>query len=306
MRSPDKSHYFIDGTVGRSGTLGLVAYPNALKGTDTEFTTFYMTNIKRWGHQTCNFDGRSTTGTLEDGRGSWWVLGKRGEVMEMPAVGENVQSQITDAGTGRGRYGYVNKIANIAGSLYVCGYARQVYRREVGAWVHVDQGMIADVNATGISLESIDGLDESNMYAVGLKGEIWHFDGRTWTPVDSPTNVHLFEVHCVNAELVYACGKDGVVVRGSGSRWEVLQNPDFNQDLWGVCAFEGEIYVAGFGGLARVDGTDIVPLDTGLGRKIPGYRLRAGPPGVLWSIGNDDILRFDGSKWEEVICPDNK
>ena len=52
-----------------------------------------------------------------------------------------------------------------------------------------------------------------------------------------------------------------------------------------------------------IDFIDAIPL-TGLG-KIEGYRLRTGD-GVLWSIGNDRILRFDGHDWTELVCPDNQ
>jgi hypothetical protein len=303
-KKKDTSHYFIDGYVSGTGTLGVVAYPNAFKGTDTEWTTLYTFKEPRWGYEKYDFDGRSLVSRpFEDDR-SWWLLGKRGEVAEQ---GDEVRvEQIPDAGTGPNRYGYVNKIALIEGELYVCGYARQVYRRESAQWVHIDQGMIGAVDAIGIGFESMDGRSHQDIYAVGLGGEIWHFDGRHWDQIDSPTNLHLADVSCVNGSLTYAVGNGGVVVRGSGTHWEVLQNPQFKEDLWGVVAFNGQVYMAGFGGIARIDGNDIVPVDTGLGKVIPGYRLRTGPPGVLWSIGNDNLLRFDGKKWEEIVCPDNQ
>jgi hypothetical protein len=287
--------------VSGTGTLGIVAYPHALKGTDTEWTTFYMFKEPDWGYKKYDFDGRSVVSrSLGDGR-SWWLLGKRGEIVEQGIR----QEQIPDAGTGPGRYGYVNKLAMIQGELYVCGYARQVYRRERSKWVHIDQGMIAAVDAVGVSLESMDGRSHADIYAVGLGGEMWHYDGRLWDQIDSPTNRHLMEVSCVSPTLTYAVGKEGIVVRGNDTHWEVLQNPGFKDDLWGVVAFKDEVYVAGFGGIARIDGSDIVPVDTGLGKLMPGYRLRTGPPGVMWSIGNDHLLRFDGQKWEEIVCPDN-
>jgi hypothetical protein len=300
----DTSHYYVDGYVSDTGTLGIIAYPNAFKGTDTEWTTFYMLKDEDWGYEKYDFDGRSVVSRpFEDDR-AWWLLGKRGDVVEI--LDQDRHEQIPDAGTGPNRYGYVNKIALIEGELYVCGYARQVYRRQQAQWVHIDQGMIAGVDSVGVSLESMDGRSHRDIYAVGLKGEMWHYDGKHWDQIDSPTNQHLMEVYCTTSHLTYAVGKGGVVVRGNGTRWEVLQNPAFAGDLWGVVAFRDEIYVAGFDGLARIDGNDIVPIDTGLGKPTPGYRLRTGPPGVLWSIGNDHLLRFDGQNWEEIVCPDNQ
>jgi hypothetical protein len=219
----------------------------------------------------------------------WWVLAKRGEVAQVTANGESFES-IPDAGTGPTRHGYVNKMALIGGELYVCGYQRQVYRREQDRWVHIDHGILAPTDSQGIGFESMDGTGANNIYAVGWEGEIYRYDGKLWHSIDSPTNVQLFEVHCVNEELVYACGQKGIVVRGAGSRWQVLQNEDFVEDLWGVVSFQGHVYVAGFGGVARIESDDIVPIDMGFGKLIAGYRLRAAP-GLLWSIGNDHLVR---------------
>ena len=303
-KKKDTSHYFIDGFVSGTGTLGVIAYPNALKGTDTEWTTFYMYADDDWVFEKYDFDGRSVVSRPFNNDRSWWLLGKRGEVVEQ---GDDVRhEQIPDAGTGPNQYGYVNKIALIETELYVCGYARQVYRRDGARWVHIDRGMIASVDAVGISLESMDGVSQNDIYVAGLNGEMWHYDGRDWDQIDSPTNQHLLEISCIRPDLVYAVGKGGVVVRGHGTSWEVLQNPDFAEDLWGVASFKGVVYVAGFGGIGRIDGNDVVPVDTGFGKPIAGYRLRTGPPGVMWSIGNEHILRFDGQKWEEIVCPDNQ
>ena len=168
----------------------------------------------------------------------------------------------------------------------------------------MDQGVVTPAGTTGKSFESMDGTSREDIYAVGLQGEMWHFDGRAWQQIDSPTNANLFEVHCVSSELVYAVGANGVVVRGAGARWQVLQSDAFKDGLWGVASFGDEVYVAGFNGIARIVGNDLKPVTTGLG-KIGGYRLRA-KYGVLWSIGNEHVLRYDGQKWEELVCLDNQ
>lgn len=99
-------------------------------------------------------------------------------------------------------------------------------------------------------------------------------------------------------------GKEGTVLIGARDRWSTSSNPDFDEDLWGIVEFHDEVYVAGYGGLGRLRGERVEPLDLGLGRTVLGYRLRA-CDGLLWSIGNDDLLMFDGKAWTEVICPDN-
>ena len=48
----------------------------------------------------------------------------------------------------------------------------------------------------------------------------------------------------------------------------------------------------------------IQPLDVGLGKSITTHRLHA-KEGLLWSIGEKDILVYDGHAWKEIIHPDN-
>lgn len=299
-KKADTSHYFIDGFGGRADLVGILAYPNALKGSDVETVTFYMADETEWVHQSYELEGRGVVYLQRGDYKAWWVLGKRGEVVELTAKGAR-REQIPDAGTGGKKLGYVEKLALVDGELYAAGYRRQVYRRERDQWVHIDQGMLAS-KGEQLGFESLDGTSRKDLYAVGDGGEIWHFDGKRWAQVDSPTNEDLHEVHCVNAELVYAVGANGVVVRGRGPRWEVLGS-ELEEDLWGVAAFQGKVYVAGYDGIARVEGDEVVPVDTGFG-EVQGYRLRA-TEGALWSIGNERILRFDGKAWTELVCPDN-
>jgi hypothetical protein len=151
----------------------------------------------------------------------------------------------------------------------------------------------------------MDGTGPDNIYTVGNFGEIFHFDGQQWSQCASATNVHLHAVRCVEADLAYACGKkNGLVVRGNRNRWDVIANDSFPADFWGIEVFAGEVYLGGYGGLAKIVDDEVRRLDLGLGRNIDGYRLHS-KDGVLWSIGNDDLVSFDGTTWSELVCPDN-
>ena len=47
-----------------------------------------------------------------------------------------------------------------------------------------------------------------------------------------------------------------------------------------------------------------MPVPTELDPAPKGYRLHT-RDGMLWSFGQDDLVFFDGTKWERIICPDN-
>jgi hypothetical protein len=298
-----KTVYFIDGFSPKKGLLGILAYPHSLKGSDVEFTRFYMTRDSAWVNQEFKFDSRSVSYMPHGKKGAWWVLGKRGEVAEVSDNGIRTEN-IVDVGSESGKYGYANKLIEISGELYVCGFQRQVYRRDGGKWTHMDAGILSQSRKPTTSLESMDGTSADNIYAVGAKGEIFHFNGKSWTHCHSPTNVDLHEVRCAAPDLVYACGEEGVVLKGNARRWEIVPNDELDAELWGVEILDDQVYVAGFGGLGKIDGGVVVKIDPGLGRDVDGYRLRQNG-GLLWSIGTDDILCYDGRKWTELVCPDN-
>jgi hypothetical protein len=293
--------YFIDGYSPTRGLLGLIAFPIHLKGQDIEFTRFYTTLNGQWLQMKFDFDTRSLTYLTNKSYKAWWLLGKRGEVVEIRGGIPRIEN-IDEAGTGPGKLGYLNKIAVIDGEIYACGYHRQVYKRQDGSWQHLGHGVID--KSLGATFESMAGSGPRDIYAVGSSGDIWHYDGQLWRRCDSPTNQHLLDIHYANSEEIYVCGKNGVLLRGSKDKWDVIKNEDFSQDLWGVEVFNNQVYVASFMGLGIIIGDTIKPLDLGLRRQIAGYRLRQSE-GILWSIGNDDIVYFDGQNWTELICPDN-
>ncbi|MBN6151683.1 hypothetical protein JR065_15160 [Xanthomonas sp. AmX2] len=295
-------HYFIDGFTPTKGLLGVVAFPYALKGKDTEYTTLYTTRDGQWGQQKFDFDSRSITYLMHGEYRAWWILGKRGEVVEI-TQGENSSELIADAGTGGKKLGHMNKITVIDGELYACGYNRQVYRRSNGIWAHMDQGLLYTGKKDGISLESMAGHSRSDIHAVGSAGEIWFFDGSLWRRCDSPTNVDLNEVGTFDQDKYIACGEDGVVLVGSKDCWKVIRNDEI-EELWGAVSFKDVLYVAGFDGIGVIEDDRVKKLAIPGVKKVEGYRLRT-CGNYLWSIGNDQILRFDGAHWEEIICPDN-
>lgn len=298
---------FLTGHSARRGLLGIAAFPQILDD-EAEFTRFYTTMDDRWMQLEFEFDVRSVTylNLPDQHYQGWWLLGKRGEVVEVVG-GKPRIDQIETAGTGPGeKYGNLFQIRAVVDELLICGHGRQVYHRRGGHWHLISADILdTDTDKPAEWFRSIDGFSMDELYAVGSEGEIWRFDGTTWRQCDSPTNHHLTDVRCID-ENVWACGAGGVILCGRNERWEVIwdqQEPV--ERWWNLESFRGKIYVANNRFLGTFEGDEILPVDVGIRQNLTTGTLHQ-KEGILWSIGAENILAYDGEYWKEVICPDNQ
>lgn len=216
------------------------------------------------------------------------------------------ESALTETIPDADRYGNLNRIRPIGGQLYICGYGGQVYRREANGWIHIDGGvLVSNPDARSVDLLDIDGSGPDNIYAVGTGGRIFHYDGRHWRSLDSPTNAHLTRVRCISSGELYVCGFQGTFFRGYGKAWQNLGTPELADNLYGLEAFQDCIYLARNSGLLRWSGESLSPVDMGISKVATFHRLHAND-GVLWSFGTDNLFCFDGSRWTELVPPHNR
>jgi hypothetical protein len=298
--------YFVDGYAARSTLIGVASYLEELSDTDAEYTRLYSFNgdTGRWGHVDVKHAIVSMVRAIRDGVGCWHCLSKRGVVVTVQNATQT-ETTISDAGTGPGNYGYVSRIRKIGEDFFICGYRRQVYKLDRDNWAHFfDANILADRSESAIGFNDIDGASDGDMFAVGWKGEIYHFDGSAWAKVDSPTNSNLYSIRCSPGQPAYACGQAGTVLRFSDAGWESLITPGVTQDLWSVELFKGVPYFASLDGLYRLEQDQLVPVSTGLAHRLDGYKLHASDD-VLWSFGHERLASFDGATWTTITCPDN-
>jgi hypothetical protein len=297
------SVYFVDGLVKAKDWIIVAAEFQEWKE-EGDFSRGFSLKAGTWGRFDFPDMGvRSIAALPAPARGTFF-LGKDGHIVLIVPEGRKSE-QITDAGTGPGKLGYVNLIRVIGGAFYVCGTKGQVYRRTDAGWVHFDEGVRNPADgAPAPDLYGLDGSSADNIYAVGENAAVWRFDGSTWRRELAPARDTLRWVRTFVPDRVFACGRNGTFLRRTGTEWESLSDPRIRTHFWCLEEFEGNIYLAGADGLYRYDGKALKPIDTGLTPKLDGNRLYAND-GVLWSIGMERLGFFDGKKWTYVKHPDN-
>jgi hypothetical protein len=75
-------------------------------------------------------------------------------------------------------------------------------------------------------LHSIWGLSSNDLYAVGDKGTILHFDGSNWTKMNCPTTKDLYSICGTSDNNVWACGynletQQTVILHFAGAYWSI-------------------------------------------------------------------------------------
>jgi hypothetical protein len=197
--------------------------------------------------------------------------------------------------------GPMERIRAIGSAVFACGWAGQVLLRRRTTWEQLELGTKGEQP----NFMAIDGFAEDDVYAVGLQGVIWHYDGKRWRASESPTPHALYDVRCLGKDELVVCGADGGVFRGKGRRLRAIGDPTFEGTCWAVEAFEGRLYVTrAHDGLAVLERGRWKRVKLNAKQKRTTHRLSASPE-ALYSFGQADIVKFDGRAWHDVICPEN-
>lgn len=229
------------------------------------------------------------------------VVGEFGNALLLGG-GDRHEERIESSDSSPSDRGPLRGVRRIGDSIYVVGMDRQVYRRDgVDFWSSYDFGIARNRNTKAISgLEAIDGFSEKDIYAVGWDGEIWNcLDGK-WHQEGSPVGQVLLDVCCGGDGRVYACSRNGLLLKGGRGQWEVLDMKEFSESLWSLAWFEGRLYAASMN-CVYVLGDDDVLAPVYMADSIPltCYRLVVGG-GVMWSVGAKDVVSFDGRRWARI------
>jgi hypothetical protein len=271
--------------------------------------------------------GHAFVCTLKDSRWSFWYEGfdvvkvaisSEGnglQIFEMGCDGEfrvgNAQGfsfeKISQTGGGPSRLRQLSSMRLIGKHLYVAGMRRQVFRRQLVEtyWEQVDHGAFIPEDSDEIGgFISIDGVSDSDIYAVGYKGEIWNFNGAAWKRKTSPTNLRLEAVRVVREDRVVAVGENGVVVQGAGDRWDVVDQDLHDETFTDIEVCSGKVYIStDLGLIFRLEGDELRQVDlSDLGVVTTGALSSNGDN--LLSIGERDLLLFDGRGWKRLDLPD--
>ncbi|MGO9687576.1 MAG: WD40/YVTN/BNR-like repeat-containing protein, partial [Syntrophobacteraceae bacterium] len=120
---------------------------------------------------------------------------------------------------------------------------------EAGRWTR------HDTMVTRIQYSSVWGTSGSDVYAVGDKGAIVHYDGKSWSYMTSGTTQNLHSVWGSSESDVFAAGEAGTILHYDGKSWSAMTSGT-TQNLHSVWGSSGaDVFaVGGHGAIIHYDG----------------------------------------------------
>ncbi|MEQ6250652.1 hypothetical protein ABMC89_17305 [Sulfitobacter sp. HNIBRBA3233] len=186
----------------------------------------------------------------------------------------------------------------IGGRAFSCGAAMQVWRRDAPeSWTDISPPEDLRTEFDNHIFEAIDGFATDEVYVAGDFGVIWYWDGSAWDPIQCASNACFYAIHCASDGYVYAAGQAGTVARGRRSDFEILYSDPDIIDLWSVDDFDGEIYFAGYTALFQLDFENELTLIPEPLEFCRTYGVLSSAEGVLWSVGEKDVMIYDRDAW---------
>lgn len=284
--------------VVRQSTLGVLLAADPKKEEREELHThFFKWKTGTFSAGTFNFSAHAAC-EIREPRPAIVMVASQGEFCVSSSGGIEygnifIKSQ---PGSNDERFGSFRSVANVAGRAHAVGLRGMVYRLDEWVrWTRIDEGLprIFDI-------EAIHGFEDAELYAVGQRGLMWERTPKKWERRETPTNVHLNAVICAADGTVYVGGCKGVLLRGRHDAWTVIEHEAFTNDIWDLEWFEDKLYVSTQAGVYRLNKEQLERVDFGEDAPQSTHWLSAAE-GVLWSIGQRDVMSFDGRRWTRVV-----
>jgi len=149
-------------------------------------------------------------------------------------------------------------------------------------------------------LAGISGTSSSDVFVVGARGTVLHFDGARWKEQESGTSRNLSAVWAVSPTDVFAVGFDGLILHFDGKEWRRKTGGTTRtlSAIWGGSP-SNVIAVGRSGTILRYDGRAWRPEQSGTGQDL--LAVWGSSPSDVYAGGTrGTLLNFRGGSWSPV------
>jgi hypothetical protein len=214
---------------------------------------------------------------------------------------DDLKTERNSAGERIGKRGAPMKSRTIDGWLWVTGTSRLVGRRlGRNQWEWHASIPIRSLMEDG-GFNDIDGFNGTDIYAAGGHGDIWHYDGATWTQCPFPSNMTLEAICCAGNGEVYIGAESGTVFKGRGNKWKMISRGSMALPFKDMVWHNNQVWCTSDYGLWVIDKNDkVVEADVPSEVAACSGHLSVGD-GVMLLAGIGGAAMHDGKSWKMIV-----
>ena len=237
-------------------------------------------------------------GQLPDG--SLVFVGDNGHCLVVSPSGQASEEFVSPGPDSPKNTGHLRSAVVIGSTVMAVGMQRQAYlRAESGQWSEARTGLPPLGEGEPSGFEAVAAVSPSEVYAAGWDGEIWRFDSTRWHRADSPTNKIITGLGVADDGTVYGCGRNGLILSGRADNWQLLSDIQCPDDLWSIAPFGTRLFAASLSRMycivsGQLSLVDVDDLDAN------SFGVLSSHKGLLWSIGEKDVICYDGQSWSRI------
>ena len=154
----------------------------------------------------------------------------------------------------------------------------------------------------------IYGFDDNSIFAVGFYGKIFHYDGTTWSKMNSNySSDSLLTVWGSSKNSVYAAGAwfTGVILHYDGNTWSVQHNTDSPiTSIWGFS--DSDVYAVSENAVLHYDGNQWSEMNNIIFSAPFQSICGISKDNFFITCSNGEIFHYDGLKWVQINSPTTK
>ncbi|WP_230849828.1 hypothetical protein [Ralstonia solanacearum] len=253
----------------------------------------------RWGSDELHGFRRLMAGATAKPRSQNINVDGAGQVYAKGA-GVTEMEQTIPGGGGKGPCrGSVTRLKQIDGWLYGCDNSRSLFRR-LGRNEWLEIGPLPPERNGEVGFNDFDAFSETDIYAAGGKGDVWHYDGKAWHAVPFPSNMWIESVCCGQDGYVYIGAQSGSVFRGRGSEWKLIHKGDLSLPFKDMVWFGDRIYATNDYGLWEIKDGAVAASNAPIEITNCSGNLSVGD-GVMLLAGHYGAALHDGTGWTRLF-----
>lgn len=168
-----------------------------------------------------------------------------GQVYALGSGSSELENPIPDWNNGGILRGGVWRSRTIDGNAYIAGGGRAVaYRSDRNKWTSLMKELPFNHKEEWetAGFRDIDGFNADDIYCVGGIGDVWHFDGKIWTQIHFPGNIHLYSICCAGDGEVYISGYGGTTFKGRGHKWQKIYKGELTIPFKDMIWYEDQVW----------------------------------------------------------------